>query len=105
MTTTVKSLGVAQPVDDLVNELNTKHKILDAALAQYNYDGHYWGVPTWSQVQVIIYRADWFKEAGLAAPKTWDMLAAAQKLHNPPQRYGAAVNAGKNLACDKESIT
>jgi len=46
-------------------------------------------VPSDSWAQLLIYRKDLFKKAGLAAPKTFaDILAAAKALNSPPQRVG-----------------
>ena len=46
-------------------------------------------VPTDGWTQLVVYRADKFKEAGLNPPKTFaDIKAAIEKLHNPPEMYG-----------------
>ncbi|WP_320128991.1 extracellular solute-binding protein [uncultured Sphaerochaeta sp.] len=53
----------------------------------------YYALPYHGWVQGIWYRADWFKEAGLAAPTTWeDILAAAKYFYKPEQnQYGILV--------------
>lgn len=53
----------------------------------------WYGVPFHGWVQGIWYRADWFKEAGLNPPTTWeDILAAARRFTNPLQnQYGILV--------------
>jgi len=44
---------------------------------------------------VLYYRADWFQEAGLNPPVTYDQfIEAARKLARPPERYGYAVRGG-----------
>ena len=53
-------------------------------------NGKIYGVPSFAFVNWMYYRADWFKEAGLAAPKTFDDFAnAAVKLTDSSRnRYG-----------------
>ncbi len=55
--------------------------------------GNYYGVPYHGWVQGIWYRADWFEEAGLNPPSTWeDILKAAEYFYKPDQnRYGILV--------------
>lgn len=50
-------------------------------------------VPYRGWVQGIWYRADWFKEAGLEAPTTWDAIEKAAKHFYKPQdnQYGILV--------------
>ena len=52
-------------------------------------NGEIVSVPTDGWTQLVVYRADKFKEAGLNPPKTFaDIEAAIKKLHNPPGMYG-----------------
>ncbi len=52
-------------------------------------NGEIVSVPTDGWTQLVVYRADLFKEAGLSAPKSFaDIEAAIAKLHNPPEMYG-----------------
>jgi multiple sugar transport system substrate-binding protein len=53
-------------------------------------NGKIYGVPSFAFVNWMYYRADWFKEAGLTAPKTFDdMQTAAIKLTDPSKnRFG-----------------
>jgi multiple sugar transport system substrate-binding protein len=47
-------------------------------------------------VQLLYYRADLLKQAGLAPPKTWDdVLAVCAKLNDPPKMYGFVVRGEK----------
>lgn len=102
-TTNVFQMGVIQPVDSLVTELDKRHGFLDAAKAPYRWDGKYWAIPLYGMVQMLWYRKDHFKAAGVStAPKTWtELVAAAKKLTDKPKRYGIALPAGKNLASDQ----
>jgi len=52
-------------------------------------DGEIVSVPTDGWTQLVVYRADLFKEMGLAAPTSFEAMSAAMdKLHNPPSMYG-----------------
>ncbi len=52
-------------------------------------DGEIVSVPTDGWTQLVVYRADLFKEKGLAAPTSFDAISAAMDaLHNPPAMYG-----------------
>lgn len=52
-------------------------------------NGEIVSVPTDGWTQLVVYRADMFKEMGLNPPKTFaDIEAAIAKLHNPPNMYG-----------------
>jgi len=55
--------------------------------------GSYYAVPYHGWVQGIWYRADWFEEAGLNPPSTWeDILKAAKYFNKPAQnQYGILV--------------
>ena len=59
-----------------------------------------YGIPINGNIQVLYYRADLYKEAGLKVPQTWDeLLANAAKLHKPPAVYGM-VQRGARSASD-----
>jgi len=55
--------------------------------------GKYYGLPYHGWVQGIWYRADWFKDAGLDPPSTWDSILKAAKAFYKPQenQYGILV--------------
>jgi len=58
-------------------------------------------------VQLLYYRADLLKQAGIAPPKTWDeVLAACTKLANPPGMYGfvARGEKGNGIRYDWQSV-
>lgn len=62
-------------------------------------DGHA-SVPVDGWTQMVVYRKDLFDEMGLAAPTSYDaVLAAIEKLHNPPEMYGfvAATKVDENF--------
>lgn len=53
-------------------------------------------IPNGLYQRVLFYRTDWFKEAGLEVPKTWDeFYEAAKKLTDPAKnRYGYSFRGG-----------
>ncbi len=59
-------------------------------------DGQIYGIPAFLFIDWLYYRKDWFDEAGLAAPDTWDDLRAAAIALNDPanDRYGFGLRGG-----------
>ncbi len=55
--------------------------------------GDYYAVPYHGWIQGIWYRADWFEEAGLDEPRTWDDILSAAAYFNDPgdNQYGILV--------------
>ena len=79
------------PVDDIINAIG-KDKFNQTWLNTTYYEGHYWGVPWFYDSRPVAYRKDWFKEKGLAIPKTWDeLIAAAKALNQGGDRFGMGI--------------
>lgn len=59
-------------------------------------DGKLYELPTSENIGMLWYRADWFSQAGLSAPQTWeDFYTAARTLTNSSQnRYGYTIRGG-----------
>lgn len=68
----------------------------DAAWSGITFDDKIYGVPAFSFVNWAYYRKDWFDEAGLSPPDTFeDFLEAAVKLTDPSKnRYGFGLRGG-----------
>ena len=68
----------------------------DSRFASITKDGKTYGVPGFTFVDWGYYRKDWFDEAGLAAPTTYDEFRdAAIKLTDPAKgRYGFGLRGG-----------
>ncbi len=69
-------------------------------LAMAAVEGGVASVPVDGWTQMIVYRADKFEEAGLEAPTSFaNVVAALDKLHNPPEMYGfvAATKVDENF--------
>ena len=70
------------------------------ALAMAAVEDGFASVPVDGWTQMIVYRADKFAEAGLEPPNSYaNVLAAIEKLHNPPEMYGfvAATKIDENF--------
>jgi multiple sugar transport system substrate-binding protein len=60
------------------------------------FNGELYGVPGSVMNHSFVINKSFFEEKGLEIPKTWEeLLEAAQKLNNPPNRYGMALPAGR----------
>ncbi|MFB2553186.1 ABC transporter substrate-binding protein [Ensifer soli] len=103
-TVTIRETGAVQPVDDIVAEIEKKHKFIDQALTPYKDEGKIWAVPVYGMVQMLWYRKDLFKAAGLdpeSPPKTWEEFLSAAKTLTKDGKYGVGVPASKSLATDQ----
>ena len=61
--------------------------------------GSAYGVPINGNIQVLYYRADLYRDAGLKVPETWDELRAnAARLHKPPTIYGMVPRGGRSAS-------
>lgn len=99
---TVLNLELAEPVTELVQELDESYDFIDAALEPYQYNGEIWAVPLYGMEQVLWYRKDLFEEAGIEeAPRTWEELLTAAQTLTTDSRFGIALPAGRNLASDQ----
>lgn len=86
------------PVTDYCDQA-TLDKFVPGLLELYNKNGKVYGLPDWIATQILAYRTDLFKEAGLEAPKSWnDILAAAEKLSKGDQMYGITFPGRKGGA-------
>lgn len=78
--TSYASLGLIDPVDDLVASMGDR--FIDGAVENFTVGGTVWGVPLSAvNVTTFFYNKDLFDQAGIAAPKTYEeFVAAAPKL-------------------------
>ncbi len=63
----------------------------------------YFAVPIYAWVQGLWYRKDWFERDGLAAPTTWQAIAAAaEHFHRPEQgQYGLIMGTGADVYAEQ----
>ncbi len=84
---------------EIVDELG-EGTFAPGPLAMAAVDGGVAAVPVDGWTQMIVYRQDLFDDMGLAAPNSYaNVLAAIEKLHNPPDMYGfvAATKVDENF--------
>lgn len=73
---------------DIIEDLG-QETFAEGALAMAATEDGFASVPVDGWTQMLVYRKDLFDAAGLSAPNTYaDVLAAVEKLHNPPEMYG-----------------
>ncbi|MDG3084928.1 extracellular solute-binding protein [Vibrio hannami] len=79
---------------DVVNKLG-QERIYKGALKMIENpeNGKFVAIPYRGWVQGIWYRADWFKDAGLEPPTTWENIEKAAKYFNKPEenQYGILI--------------
>ncbi len=83
------------PLDDMINTIG-RDRFYAAPLAEATLAGKTYAVPIYSHAQVMWYRKDLLKNAGLPIPTTWDELYAAAKKINSADVYGCSVPLGLN---------
>ncbi|WP_447007061.1 ABC transporter substrate-binding protein [Saccharothrix isguenensis] len=87
------------PVDDRITGGPLKDKLLPSlveTVRQTAPDGKLYLVPSSANMDIIWYRTDWFKDAGIEPPKTWDeFITAATKLTDTgANKYGYTIRGG-----------
>jgi multiple sugar transport system substrate-binding protein len=102
MSMAMKLTGALQPVEDIVNEIESKYDYIDSQVVPYKYEGHVWSVPMWGMTHLLCYNQGAFDEAGISYPfKNWDEeLAAAQKL-TADGKFGVAFPASQLMMTDQ----
>jgi multiple sugar transport system substrate-binding protein len=87
-----------QPMDDLVKEIEASGlHFLPGTKENSNYKGIQFGVPLQIQGNLLWYRTDLFKKAGLSLPETWDDWEKCAKALTTAQIYGTCVPGGRSL--------
>lgn len=79
------------PIDDVVEEWRQEGKLDDffpGMVDTLKYDGHYVAFPWGTDVRILYYRKDLFKQAGVELPKNFDELRAAAKKLSGDGKYG-----------------
>ncbi|RJL24706.1 ABC transporter substrate-binding protein [Bailinhaonella thermotolerans] len=88
-----------EPLDDRIAKSALNGKINRQVLTTVKAtvpDGKTYMMPMSTNMGVFWYRTDWFKEAGIAAPKTWsEFFTAIEKLTDKSKnRYGFTIRGG-----------
>ena len=78
------SAGYVQPLDELSTSWDQYGSYMKGLLDVVSYDGHVYALPTDTDVRMLWYNLELFKQAGISTPwtpKSWDdVLAAAQQI-------------------------
>ncbi len=90
------AMGALLDMTDRIAAWERRADFADSRFASISKDGKVYGVPGFTFVDWGYYRKDWFDEAGLAAPTTYDEFRdAAIKLTDPAKgRYGFGLRGG-----------
>jgi multiple sugar transport system substrate-binding protein len=81
-------INEVQPLDDLLPK-DFLANFAPSGIKAFTLGGNLMALPYFLDPRALYYRRDLFDKAGLQAPKTWDdVIAAATKLHNPPNTFG-----------------
>ncbi|MFJ5622998.1 ABC transporter substrate-binding protein [Peribacillus loiseleuriae] len=87
------------PLDDYLEKSDLKEKINEGAV-QFNkdivQDHKLYGIPYTQNLDILWVRPDWFKEADVKVPETWEeFFTAAEKMTDKSKnRYGYTIRGG-----------
>ncbi|MBT2536062.1 ABC transporter substrate-binding protein [Arthrobacter sp. ISL-69] len=91
-----------QPIDELFTD-EAKKDIFPALVKEAEVDGHFIGMPAWTNAEIILYRKDLFEDAknkaefqakygyALAAPTTWKQYQDISEFFTKDGMYGTDV--------------
>lgn len=94
-----------QPIDELFTD-EAKKDIFPSLVKEANVDGHFIGMPAWTNAEIVLYRKDLFEDAknkadfkakygyDLAAPKTWQQYQNISAFFTKDGMYGTDVKGG-----------
>jgi multiple sugar transport system substrate-binding protein len=86
--------GIIHPLNHYYNAWDAREDFFQNVVegAKAKPDGALTYIPLTNIVYSLYYRSDWYKEAGIQPPETYDqMIAAAKAISKPPERYGYAL--------------
>lgn len=73
-------MGALDEMDKYVGQWGYRDDFAPALVESATLEGKLYGVPWYAGARGLMYRKDWFKEAGLEAPKTWEEFLQAAKV-------------------------
>lgn len=80
-------------LDDLIDEIG-RDRFSEKSLSEGEQDGVCYSIPLYSHAQVMWYRKDLLKAAGLEVPVTWEEFAEAAKALTKDGVYGCSFPCG-----------
>ncbi|MBN2979910.1 MULTISPECIES: ABC transporter substrate-binding protein [Cohnella] len=100
--------GVLEDVSGLITEIEAANGEIQPSMKKaITFDGKQYGVPFWTESQVLYYRKDMLEAAGFdGPPETWDEFRSMAKALTDPGKgvYGAGIGYGKGNS-DAEFLT
>lgn len=91
-------MGALEEMDKYVDQWGYRDDFTPGLVESATLDGKLYGAPWYAGARGLMYRKDWFKEAGLEAPKTWEEFLQAAKVLTKDtdkdgkiDRYGFAI--------------
>ncbi len=93
----MKAMGALTDLTDRIAKWNRAGDFSDTCWAGISADGHKYGIASFSFVNWMYYRKDWFDEAGISKPPDTyqEFLEAAMKITDPKKnRYGFGMRGG-----------
>ena len=88
------------PLDDLLSEIKGNGQFNDylpGVFAPMQYKGHTITWPWAIDIRIPFYRTDYFQQAGVQVPTTWDELRAAAKKLTGNGKYGLVESGADNI--------
>jgi len=102
LTMAMKLTGAVIPVEEIVNEINSKYDILDSQIAPYEYDGHIWAVPMFGMTHLLSFNKAMFDKEGIPYPlNSWDELLDAAKKLTKDGKFGIGFPASQLMMTDQ----
>lgn len=100
--------GVLEDLTDVVNTVEQQNGEIQASVKKaITFEEKQYGVPFWTESQVLYYRKDLLENAGFdAPPQTWDEFRTMAKALTDPSKgvYGAGMGYGRGNS-DAEFLT
>lgn len=92
----IRAMGGLVDLTDRIASWDRRADFDDVRFASITADGKLYGIPAFTYIDWMYYRKDWFDEAGIAPPTTFDEFReAAIKLTDPAKgRYGFSMRGG-----------
>ena len=88
-TTKMVNGGYFRALDDLFAAYEGKDNFREGTLDAYTYDGKLYGIPAiGGHHYIFYYRKDWFADAGIPNPRTWEEVIRAGQAMTGGNRWG-----------------
>ncbi len=102
LTMAMKLIGAVTPVEDIVDEIDSKYDMLDSQIAPYEYDGHIWAVPMWGMTHLLSFNKAIFDKEGISYPfNSWNELLDAAKKLTKDGKFGIGFPASQLMMTDQ----